>query len=305
MRILSRVVGLMLLAGPVVGEVPHVVADIAPIHALVAQVMEGVGTPDLIVQGGGAPHGMAMRPSQARLLQQADLVVWIGPELTPWLEKPVVSLASGAVKLALLSTEFTLILPVRDGDEDEHGHEVEGHSHDHEGVDPHAWLAPSNAQIWLMTIAVELGKLDPENAERYRKNAVNGQVELLGLTAEIGAILRPVQSHPFVTFHDAFQYFEVQFGLRNVGFVTLSDATNASPARVAALRERLAAQDVQCAFGEPGVDMGILQGIDAGNGLTTAVLDPLGRDLPIGAGFYAKLLRAMAFSFVECMAAGE
>lgn len=293
---------LAVLASPATADVPRVVADIAPVHALVAQVMDGVGEPTLILNAGTSPHGYALRPSQARALQNADLVVWIGPELTPWLEKPVTSLATGAVKLGLLAAEQTLTLPFREGDEEEEeadGHDHD-HDHDHDGVDPHAWLDPDNAQIWLMLIAEQLGDLDPENAGLYRNNAARGQAELQALSADLRALLTPVKSRAFVTFHDAFQYFEARFGLHNVGFVTLSDGANASPARVSALRDTLAAQDVFCAFGEPGTDTGILQGIEAGNGLTIAVLDPMGRDLTVGAGLYGDLLRAMAQSFVDC-----
>lgn len=298
MLTLLRLSVLAFLVSPANAETPRVVVDIAPVHALVAQVMGGVGTPELILDAGSSPHGYALRPSQARALQNAELMVWIGPELTPWLEKSVASLASGAAKLTLLSAEHTLTLPFREGDEDEAGEH--DHDHEHEGVDPHAWLDPANGQVWLMLIAVQLGNMDPENADLYRKNAVKGQAELQRLSAEIKTMLAPVQSRPFVTFHDAFQYFETRFGLHNVGFVTLSDGANASPARVSALRDTLAAHDVQCAFAEPGIDTGILQGIEAGNDLTIAVLDPMGRDLKVGAGLYGDLLQAMAQSIVDC-----
>ena len=71
-------------------DVPRVATDIAPVHSLVAMVMEGVGTPDLIIPSGATPHSYAMRPSEARALAQADMVIWIGPALTPWLadQKP-------------------------------------------------------------------------------------------------------------------------------------------------------------------------------------------------------------------------
>lgn len=293
-----RLIILAFLAAPANAETPIVVADIAPVHALVAKVMDGVGEPELILQPGASPHGYALRTSQAQALQAAGLVVWTGPELTPWLEKPVASLATKADTLALLSHAATLALPFRDGEEEEE--EEEGHEHDHEGVDPHAWLDPLNAQIWLGQIAENLAEIDPENAKVYRANAAKGQAELQLLVSELEETLSPVQAVPFVTYHDAYQYFETRFGLNNAGFVTLSDGAGASPARVSALRDRLTAMDVKCAFSEPGVDSGILQGISQDGGLTLATLDPMGRDLPLGSGFYPALLRKMAQSFVDC-----
>ena len=149
-------------ASPLWADVPAVATDIAPVHALVSQVMEGVGTPDLIVPPRSSPHGYAMRPSEARALSGADLVVWVGPLLTPWLADPLESLASSASHLALLEQPGTRVLAFREGstfeahdhgdegrgaeehpekrdDHDAHGHDAHGdeahEEHDHEEHD--------------------------------------------------------------------------------------------------------------------------------------------------------------------------
>jgi zinc transport system substrate-binding protein len=152
-------------ASPLWADVPAVATDIAPVHALVSQVMEGVGTPDLIVPPRSSPHGYAMRPSEARALSGADLVVWVGPLLTPWLADPLESLASSASHLALLEQPGTRVLAFREGatfeahdhgdegdedhgaeehaekgdDHEAHGHDAHGdeahEEHDHEGHD--------------------------------------------------------------------------------------------------------------------------------------------------------------------------
>ena len=77
-----------LMAGTAMADVPDVAVDIAPVHSLVARVMEGVGTPDLIVAPGASPHEYSLRPSEAAALQEAELVFWVGPGLTPWLAMP-------------------------------------------------------------------------------------------------------------------------------------------------------------------------------------------------------------------------
>ncbi|UWR38911.1 zinc ABC transporter substrate-binding protein [Sulfitobacter sp. W074] len=152
-------------ASPLWADVPAVATDIAPVHALVSQVMEGVGTPDLIVPPRSSPHGYAMRPSEARALSGADLVVWVGPLLTPWLADPLESLAGSASHLALLEQPGTRVLAFREGatfeahdhgdegdedhgaeehaekgdDHEAHGHDAHGdeahEEHDHEGHD--------------------------------------------------------------------------------------------------------------------------------------------------------------------------
>ncbi|MDF1706717.1 MAG: zinc ABC transporter substrate-binding protein [Paracoccaceae bacterium] len=137
-------IGLMasLLSTAALAEVPQVATDIAPVHSLVAQVMGDLGAPALIVRPGASPHGYAMRPSEAQALEQADLVVWIGEGLTPWLEGPVETLGEGAAVLELMSVEGTILHDYREGatfaahDHGEHeGHDhdaAKGHDHDHD-----------------------------------------------------------------------------------------------------------------------------------------------------------------------------
>ncbi len=124
-------------------QAPAVAVDIAPVHGLVARVMQGIGEPTLILPPGASPHGYAMRPSEARALQEADLVVWIGPELTPWLARSIDSMAADARQLELLAYEGTQTLDYRDSalfekhdHGDEHGHdEAAEHDDDEHGHD--------------------------------------------------------------------------------------------------------------------------------------------------------------------------
>lgn len=133
---------LMMTAAPVYADVPAVATDIAPVHSLVAQVMKGVGTPDLVVAPGASPHGYAMRPSEARNLSGADLVVWVGPGLTNWLSDPLETLAGEAVHLELMEAEGMTLLPFRESaafGEHDHAHGHDDHDEDHaDNHDDHA-----------------------------------------------------------------------------------------------------------------------------------------------------------------------
>jgi zinc transport system substrate-binding protein len=149
-----------LMGGTAYADTPQVAVDIAPVHSLVARVMDGVGTPDLIVQPGASPHEYSLRPSEAAALQDADLVFWIGPDLTPWLTDTIETLAPDAAVTALLEADGTIKLEFREGalfeahdhgnDEDHDEEGQEGHAdeeaghddHGHSAYDPHAWLSP-------------------------------------------------------------------------------------------------------------------------------------------------------------------
>ncbi|NVK13749.1 MAG: zinc ABC transporter substrate-binding protein [Rhodobacteraceae bacterium] len=144
----AAAVALLAGAGAAWADVPRVAADIAPVHGLVARVMQGLGEPALVVPPGASPHGYAMRPSDARALDQADVVFWLGEALTPWLEGPLEELAGDAHRIELLESEGTTVLPFREGarfeahahdDQEEHGdHDDHGHEDHAEGHDDHA-----------------------------------------------------------------------------------------------------------------------------------------------------------------------
>lgn len=301
---------------------PSVAADIAPVHALVAQVMGDLDTPALVVRPGASPHGYAMRPSEAAALDRADLVIWMGPALTPWLEGAIGTLAAQAQVLELLDADGLTLHPFRTGtgfephDHDAPGDHVDHADHDkhdkhaddspdahqdhaHAGVDPHAWLDPVNAQVWLGVIAAELSALDPENAATYAANARAGRAALDDLQTELRATLAPMAGRDFVVFHDAYQYFEARFEVPSAGAIALGDAADPGPARIAELRDLVKARGIDCVFAEPQFDPRLVQAVFGGV-VHHGVVDPLGTDLAPGPQLYPDLLRGMAGAFAAC-----
>lgn len=323
--------------GAALAEVPQVAVDIAPVHSLVARVMEGIGSPDLIVQPGGSPHEFALRPSQAAALQNADVVFWVSPDLTPWMSNALETLSSDAAVTELLETEGTIELEVRetalfeahvddddhdDDDHDDHDDDHDGddhdggdHDEDHEGDDhdgdhdehghgahdTHAWLSPENAITWTRVIADQLSAADPENAGAYGSNADAATAEMETLIEEINATLDPVRGNSFIVFHDAYQYFEVAFDFPASGAISLSDASDPSPARIAEIQARIAEEGISCVLAEPQFNPGLVATVLAGTEAATGVLDPLGSDLEPGPALYPQLLRNLAGALAGCL----
>ena len=330
----------MLLAGTAVADVPRVATDIAPVHSLVARVMAGVGEPSLIVQPGASPHEYSLRPSEAALLQDADLVFWIGEDLTPWLDGAIATLAAEATVTSLLEADGTVLLDFRedvlfeahshdhggddhaadhdhdhdhaehaagdDHDHDhDHDHDAAAHDHDHDHAhgahDPHAWLSPDNAAVWLNVIAAQLSVADPDNAGTYFENAAQARAELAALAVEIDTILDPARGGNFVVFHDAYQYFETAFDIPASGAISVSDASDPSPARIAEIQSRVAQEGIACVLSEPQFNAGIVATVLDGTQAGTAVLDPLGSDLDPGPALYPQMLRNLATSLAGCL----
>lgn len=294
-------------AAPSLAEVPQVTTDIAPVQSLVARVMQGLGTPGQVVRQGASPHGYAIRPSEARKLENSDAIFWIGPALTPWLERAIANVAPNASVIELLEAPETTVLEFRqgvqfgladmEGQGGEHDHD---HAHDHSGHDPHAWLDPQNAKVWLDLIAAELGRLDADNADTYMANAKAGQAEIDALQAEIQDTLAPVRDLRFVVFHDAYQYFEHRFGLSASGAIAEGDATDPGPARIEAVRQVISDLNITCVFSEPQFNQAFVATAIEGSDAKASIIDPLGFDIAAGPNFYPALLKDVAQRLADC-----
>ena len=320
-----------LMSTSVIADVPNVAADIAPIHSLVSRVMDSVGAPKLIVQSGASPHGYRLRPSEAKALQDADHVFWMGEELTPWLDSAIGTLASKASVTTLLDQQGVILHDFREGalfeahdhsthgdddhndhddhddhkdhkDHDDHDDHKDHDDHDDHGShDPHAWLSPENAKLWLNIIASKLSVSDPENAATYFMNAAAGQAEIEAMIAEVKATLKPVQGGKFVVFHDAYQYFENDFDFYASGAISLGDSSDPSPARIEKVQKRIRDEGIQCVLAEPQFKKGLVATVMEGSDATASVIDPLGAELETGPKLYTRLIKNMAKTLRNCL----
>ena len=303
---------------PASADVPQVATDIPPVHSLVSQVMGDLGTPKLIVPPGTSPHGYAMRPSEARALQNADVTFWMGPDLTPWLGRAIKSLTGNAINVALSNSEDLVRHPFRTGatfdshdhhDHGDHGDEQKeahkddhgDHGDEHEGLDPHLWLDPDNARILLGVISSTLAGLDPTHADTYRANAAQAKKAIAALTHELDVALQPIRGRPFIVFHDAYQYFEHRFNVDASGSVALGDASSPGPARIAAIRQKVQTLGAHCVFSEPQFRSKIITTVIEGTTARSATLDPLGATLKPGPELYSQLLRNLGDNLLTCL----
>jgi zinc transport system substrate-binding protein len=279
--------------------VPNVAVDILPVASLVSQVMGDLGQPRLIVPAGVSPHDYAMRPSEARTLQNADIVFWVGRDLTVGLARSIKALATNAVSVSLIDVPGITLLPFRHGATFE-AHDDEAHDRNG-GTDPHVWLDPENAQVWLEVIAAELAKLDPDNASSYLHRARVGRNRLKELTRHLSAQLAPIRGRPFVVFHDAYQYFEHRFDIRAVGSIVLSEAYDPGPARIAEIRDAVLKLEVNCVFAEPQFEPKLIATVIEGTDARSGTLDPLGISLQAGPDLYLQLLSNLVRDLMDCL----
>ncbi len=315
----------MNVAALAVESTGRVITTIKPLHSLVSAVMAGVGTPHLMIQGSASPHGFSLRPSDAAVLEGANLVFMIDESLEVSLVKPVHVLASSARVVLLSDAEGLILKPRREGgtfeepghadsghhedkghrEEDKHRGGHNHHAHEHGVYDMHIWLDPENAAAMARMIADVLIEIDPAHGEMYAANADRLRHRLQTLTTEIAQEMKPVRDKPFVVLHDAYQYFENRFGLSATGSVMVDDAEPPSAKRIQKLRNKVRELGAVCVFAEPQFNSGLVDVITENTPVRTGILDPLGAAIESGPEAYFALIRDMARSFADCLGSAD
>ena len=305
-----------------------VVTTIKPLHSLISNVMDGVGVPALIIEGSNSPHSFVLKPSHAKLIEQADIIFWIGEDIETFMEKPLDSIAKNAKKISFMELDSISKLKFREEnifeheDHDDHGHDEDKdhdehkhdedkdhdeHKHDedkgHEGhhhgeFDAHIWLDPANAKEMLHEIAHELSDLDPDNASKYNKNADEAILAIDKLINDINAIIK--KDAKFIVFHDAYQYFEKRFGISTAGALTLNTDVLPGAKQISEIQAVIEEKGIKCIFSEPQFNPKIIDTIAEDTGIKTGILDPLGSTYDANKEQYFKLIKDLGNNLQDC-----
>jgi len=309
---------------PVNAEV-KVVTSIKPIHSLASYLMDGIGKPDLIVDGNASPHGFSMKPSHAKMLQDADIVFWVGEGMENFLEKPLSSITKKAEKIELMEIKGLNVLKFRErnifdehnhddhghddhakkeDDHDDHGHddhakkEDDHEDHNHGQYDAHIWLDPINAKLILNEMAEHLIENDSKNTSIYENNLDKALADIDKLIIEVMTELNKDIS--FIVFHDGYQYFEKRFNVNVLGAFTVNTDVMPGAEQLSEIREIIEHDNVSCIFSEPQFNPDIINIVAKDMNIKTGVLDPLGATLKSGKNLYFDLIRNMSASFKGC-----
>ena len=276
--LLKLTLALALLLGAIpkaAAEGPNVVASIIPLQSLAAGVMQGVGAPALLLDGGSSPHDFALKPSQARLLQSADLLIWIGESL----EYPLTRFAGNL----LPGRSLPLFAGAR------------------AGQNPHLWLDPRQAKRIVSALVERLRDLDPDHAALYARNGATLKARIDALELELAALLRPLGDIPYIVFHDAYGPFENRFGLNNVGALTTAPERRPGAGQIRRMRAVIADTQARCAFREPQFEPNLLAVIAEHSDIRIGELDPIGSEIEAGINGYFLLMRNLARGFAACL----
>lgn len=289
------IIAITLLVAPLArAEAPRVVTSIAPLQGLVADIMTGVGTPELLLAEPISPHDFALRPSQAKAISDADVLFYIGQNMEPWLDKALKSRSDNGFVIALGNVPSLNHLEARELDE--FGEHHEEHDHELESVyDPHLWLDPENVLIWLDIITGALEIADPDNKESFRANLERTRNDIIEATNNVRRSLAPLEGNELIVTHDSIQYFEAAFSLNVIGAFSASDGQTAGARSLNSLLDKL------------GPNTCIVEDITHPSRIATnlpdnikhVAIDPMGYN-QLGEGYYPRLLTTLAQSLLEC-----
>ncbi|MDT8427987.1 MAG: zinc ABC transporter substrate-binding protein [Pseudomonadales bacterium] len=294
----------------------QVLASIKPLQLIVAAITDGVSTPGLLISGNQSYHHFTLRPSSVRAVNAAQLLVWVGPELETYLtdlyqeqasKKPVLQMTAlpGLIRHPRLETA----LP-QQAEETQSEHVEAEHAHRHAGeYDGHVWLDTRNAALLAVAVSEQLQALDPDHAARYAANLERFQQALAALARQTAALMAPLTApvttaegnRPFAVYHNAFQYFEKQYGLRaSLVFVEEEDV-QPGIRHLLALRESLAEIQPGCLLQDVGANPATVATVLGDYVLKRQTVDIIGLTLAAEPGAFVQLLSGVAADFQSCL----
>lgn len=278
----------------------RVLTSIKPLQLIAAAVQDGVAVPEVLLPPGASPHNYALRPSDVRRVQSADLLYWIGPDMESFMPRVLKGRSLPTVTVQELPD-----LKLRHFAEDNHSHaeHADDHDHDHRpgSLDAHLWLSPTNARVIAARMAADLSAADPANAPRYQGNLKAFNERLDALDSRLKARLAVVSGKPYFVFHEAYDYFEDAYGLKHTGVFSVASEVQPGAQHVAAMRARLQEVGKTCVFSEPPLRPRLAETLTAGLPVKLAELDALGGYTPATAQGYEQVLEKLGNDLAACL----
>lgn len=275
----------------------NVLASIKPLQLIAQALTEGVVQTQVLLPTGVTPHDYALKPSDLKKVYRADVLLWLGSDIEPYLAKPV-KMYEGT-QIAVLETGGGKVNHVPNGDHHVEHHDSESGGHNHLYGDPHIWFSPEEARRVATEFVELLVAQDAENAQRYWQNLSEFLQRLDDADQQIKNQLAEGVGKYLVA-HDAYSYFESHYGLSHVAIISDQPESKPGAKGLLGLRKIIVKEQVSCLFVEPQTDPRIVKIIAEGNALQVYMLDPMATDIEISGRGYEQFLLTTASHFMQC-----
>ncbi|QMI05486.1 zinc ABC transporter substrate-binding protein ZnuA [Citrobacter sp. RHB25-C09] len=284
-----------------------VVASLKPLGFIASAIADGVTDTEVLLPDGASEHDYSLRPSDVKRLQNADLVVWIGPEMEAFMQKSASTLPqTKQVTIAHLNAVKPLLMKGADDDDDDHdhdhAHEEKGDEHHHHGdYNMHLWLSPEIARASAVAIHEKLVELMPQSRAKLDANLKDFEAQLDSVDKQVGNELAPLKGKGYFVFHDAYGYYEKHFGLTPLGHFTVNPEIQPGAQRLHEIRTQLVEQKATCVFAEPQFRPAVVEAVARGTSVRMGTLDPLGTNIKLGKTSYSAFLNQLANQYASCL----
>lgn len=269
----------------------RVVTSIKPLQMIASAITDGVSEPELLIPSTQSYHHFVLRPSSVRTLNRAELFVWIGPELETYLTGALQQRSRQQILQVLSLPELVI----------HHAghHAADRHDHGHD-IDPHLWLDTRNARVIARAIAQQLSSLDPLFQQAYQRNLQDFENSLLRLEESLTARLAMPEQFQYAVYHDAFRYFENQFGLQHEVVFVGSEEIQPGVRHMLALRQVVDSRAIHCLMEDVTSQAATVETVLGRMQITRVRADTTGQSLTSGPTAYIQLIENLANAFQQC-----
>ncbi|MFV0261452.1 MAG: zinc ABC transporter substrate-binding protein ZnuA [Kluyvera sp.] len=288
-----------------------VAASLKPLGFIASAIADGVTETQVLLPDGASEHDYSLRPSDVKRLQNADLVVWIGPEMEAFMDKSTQSIPD-AKKVTIAQLDGVKPLLMKGGDDDDHDHAEEaghdhahgekGDAHHHHGdYNMHLWLSPEIARLSAVAIHNKLVEFMPQSRARLDANLKDFEANLAATDKQVASELAPVKGKGYFVFHDAYGYYEKHYGLTPLGHFTVNPEIQPGAQRLHQIRTQLVEQKATCVFAEPQFRPAVVESVARGTSVRMGTLDPLGTNIQLSKESYPAFLAQLATQYASCL----
>ncbi|VFP84301.1 High-affinity zinc uptake system protein ZnuA [Candidatus Erwinia haradaeae] len=291
-----------------------IVASVKPIGFIAATIADGITSVAILLPDGASVHNYALRPSDVKNLKEAELVVWVGPDMEAFMHKSMshahtlhnniqIDQIPGVQSLLLKSVSHPKSGNI-------HRNTIEQNSSDiinktdythHGEYNMHLWMSPEIAKKTAIAIHARLLQRMPINQDKLDANLHYFQSTILAANNKIYKQLAPFKDTGYFVFHDAYAYFEKYYGLSPIGYFTINPEIRPGAKRLHHIKMQIVAHKGICVFSEPQFKPMVVQAISQSTYARSGILDPLGEGIALNKDSYAQFLVQLSNQYTSCL----
>lgn len=281
-----------------------IISSVKPIGFITEAIAWNVTDTEILLPDGVSPHTYSLKPSDLLKIKNAQLIIWVGEDMETFMPTVLKNIDKQKQIELMDIAQIKPLLRTSHGEHDhDHDHaEDDPSQHHHRGeYDEHIWLSPKIARVIAQTIHDQLIKLYPNKKVLIDENLNKFTTKLADTEQIIAKKVINVQNRGYFVFHDAYGYFESQFGLKNLGSFTINPAVQPGVQKLYAIQQELKEHQAVCIFKEPQFSPAVIEKLVNGTDVRIGELNPLGTGIAVTKDAYSQFLLKLTEQLLDCL----